>query len=173
MIKEGVEKILSDLFKKSLTQVGNNYFTPQQVQENWIGNPAATTSEVQETELRLGIQLPEDYKEFLSIANGYPTHNDAVEPSFLEVGQIQYLKTYDHEIVEIWKGTGNDETGAILEQSIIIAGMNEEQYFLLIPPNNTTTVWRYWKFASWIPGEIEYKNLTDYFLDVISSIDSM
>ncbi len=58
-----------------------------------------------------------------------------------------------------------------LSKSIIVAGKQEEQWFLLIPPTNVNDNWKYWKFASQIPGEIEYNNLTEYFLDTLIGIE--
>lgn len=166
-----MKKILTDLFQKSLTTKDNNYFTTEQIKNNWIGNLPATQNEIEETESRLGIKLPADYKEFLKIANGYPTYNDAVEPSFEKISEIQYLRDFDPETIQIWIETGNDEIGKELNKSIIVAGKQEEQWFLLIPPINENAKWKYWKFASWIPGEIKYKNLTEYFLDTINGIE--
>ena len=45
----------------------NNYFSSEQIKNNWIGNLPATQKEIEETESRLGIKLPADYKEFLKI----------------------------------------------------------------------------------------------------------
>ena len=166
-----MKKILTDLFQKSLTTKDNNYFTSEQMKNNWIGNLPATEKEIEETESRLGIKLPADYKEFLKIANGYPTYNDAVEPSFEKINQIQYLKDLYPDVIDIWKHTGNEDISKELSKSIIVAGKQEEQWFLLIPPTDENKNWKYWKFASWIPGEIEYKNLTEYFLDTINGIE--
>ena len=166
-----MRKILTDLFQKSLSTKDNNYFTSEQIKNNWIGNLPATEKEIEETELRLGIQLPADYKEFLKIANGYPTYNDAVEPSFEKINQIQYLKDFYPDVIDIWRDTGNEEISKELSKSIIVAGKQEEQWFLLIPPTDKNNNWKYWKFASWIPGKIEYKNLTEYFLDTKNGIE--
>ena len=166
-----MKKILTDLFQKSLNTRDTNYFTPEQIKNNWIGNLPATRKEIEEAESRLVIKLPADYKEFLKIANGYPTYNDAVEPSFEKISEIQYLRDFDPETIQIWIKTGNAEIGKKLNQSIIIAGKQEEQWFLLIPPIDENDNWKYWKFASWIPGEIEYKNLTEYFLDTSKGIE--
>jgi len=166
-----MRKILTDLFEKSLNTKDNNYFSSEQIKNNWIGNLPATQKEIEETESRLGIKLPADYKEFLKIANGYPTYNDAIEPSFEKISEIQYLKDFNPETIQIWIETGNDEIGKELNKSIIIAGKQEEQWFLLIPPIDENDNWKYWKFASWIPGEIEYNNLTEYFLDTKNGIE--
>lgn len=166
-----MRKILTDLFEKSLSTKDNNYFSSEQIKNNWIGNLPANQKEIEETESRLGITLPADYKEFLKIANGYPTYNDAVEPSFEKISEIQYLRDFDPETIQIWIETGNDEIGKELNKSIIVAGKGEEQWFLLIPPIDENDKWKYWKFASWIPGEIEYNNLTEYFLDAKNEIE--
>ncbi|WP_199240708.1 SMI1/KNR4 family protein [Tamlana fucoidanivorans] len=166
-----MKKILTDLFQKSLTTNDNNYFTSEQIKNKWIGNLPATEKEIAETEIRLGIKLPADYKEFLKIANGYPTYNDAVEPSFEKINQIEYLKNFDPDMIKIWSQKQTEDIGKELNKSIIVAGKQEEQWFLLIPPTDKNDKWKYWKFASWIPGEIEYKNLTEYFLDTINGIE--
>jgi hypothetical protein len=49
------------------------------------------------------------------------------------------------------------------QRVIIIGGIKEEQSFLLIPPDSANSKWKYWKFASWIPGEEPYVDLNDYF----------
>ncbi|WP_233098813.1 SMI1/KNR4 family protein [Aureibaculum flavum] len=131
-----MKKILTDLFQKSLTTKDNNYFTSEQIKNNWIGNLPATEREIKEIESKLGVELPIDYKNFLLISNGYPTYNDAVEPSFEKISQIQYLKDLYPEIIEIWRNTGNEDVSKELAKSIIIAGKQEEQWFLLIPPTD-------------------------------------
>ncbi|WP_237589861.1 SMI1/KNR4 family protein [Polaribacter sargassicola] len=166
-----MKEIITELFEKSLTTKDNNNFTSEQKKNKWIGNPPATNEEIKETELRLGIELPKDYKEFLKIANGFPTYNNAVEPSFEKVSQIQFLKNFNSEIIEIWRKAGNVEVSKELFKSIIIGGKNEEQWFLIIPPTKENESWKYWKFASWIPGEEEYQNLTEYFLEVTDEIE--
>ena len=70
-------------------------------------------------------------------------------------------------MIKIWKLTGNVETGELLKGSIVIAGIGEEQFFLLLPPDLQNTSWRYWKFASWIPGENPYTNMNHYFSEVL------
>ncbi len=45
-----MKKILTDLFQKSLNTRDTNYFTPEQIKNNWIGNLPATRKEIEETE---------------------------------------------------------------------------------------------------------------------------
>lgn len=105
------------------------------------------------------------FQEFLLISNEFAAPND-IEPTFLPIERVDYLKNIDNELIEIWTKDGIPTIGEELEKSIIIGGINEEQYFLIIPPNSKNLKWRYWKFASWIPGEEEYKSLYNYFEEV-------
>jgi hypothetical protein len=136
-----------------------------QIQNNWLGFEPAKKEEVINTEKRLNIILPEDYKEFLKITNGFSAPN-TVEPTFMKVEDVDFLKNIDPEFVEIW-GEGDPEIDRVLKKSILIAGKDQEQQFLLIPPDNVKEKWRYWKFANWQAGEYEFENLNCYFKDVL------
>jgi cell wall assembly regulator SMI1 len=137
-----------------------------QLQAKWFGNPAATLEAIEKTEKRLQVTLPDDYKEFLAIANGFHAFSD-VEPTFHEVENIEYLRNVDQEFIDIWRDTGNEDIASFLQASIVVAGLEDEQFFLLIPPTNNVSHWQYWKFASWIPGEEPFDNLKDYFQDAL------
>lgn len=166
-----MKKIVDELFEKIIASKNNDSISEKQTNSMWIANSPTTKVEITKTETRLGIELPNDYKDFLQIANGYPTYDDSVEPSFLKINEIQYLKDIYPEIITIWKETGNEQISSELNRSIIIAGINEEQWFLIIPPKDQSDKWKYWIFAHWIPGEIEYQNLQEYFLQLINSIE--
>ncbi|USD26153.1 MULTISPECIES: SMI1/KNR4 family protein [Flagellimonas] len=140
-------------------------FTISQVDNQWLGNEPSSESGISEVEKRLNVEFPSDYKDFLLISNGFAAPND-VEPTFLPIERVDYLKNIDNELIEIWTRDGISETGEELKRSILIGGIDEEQYFLIIPPDSKNQKWRYWKFASWIPGEEEYKSLYNYFEDV-------
>ncbi len=136
-----------------------------QIENQWLGFEPAKTEEVLKTEKRLNVILPEDYKAFLKITNGFSAPN-TVEPTFMKVEEIDYLNTIDPDLVRIW-GESNYEIGNDLRNSLLIAGKGQEQYFLLIPVDSAKGKWKYWKFSNWHPGEHEYKGLKDYFKDVL------
>ena len=163
-----MRELINELFEKAVKFRDNNNFSDTQIKTGWIGNDPATTKEIEKAELKLNVKLPQDYKDFLSVSNGFPTWNDAVEPSFNKIQEINYLKEIYPDEIKIWKEFGAAELGSNLEESIIVGGIGEEQWFLLIPPNNKTGEWKYWKFANWIPGEQEFRNLESYFKNIIS-----
>jgi len=138
----------------------NHFFTKSQIHNQWIGFDSAKTENIKDAEKKLKIILPEDYKKFIQMTNGFSAPN-SVEPAFMQVEEIDYLKNIDTGgIIEAYNMPE-------LENSILVAGKDEEQYFLLIPPKDENSKWRYWKFANWIPGKEEYENLELYFRDVL------
>ncbi|WP_312077038.1 SMI1/KNR4 family protein [Chryseobacterium sp.] len=138
----------------------NQILTKSQIQNQWIGFEPAKTETIKEAEKKLKIILPEDYKKFIQITNGFSAPN-SVEPAFMKIEEIDYLKNIDKSgIIEAYHMPE-------LENSILVAGKDEEQYFLLIPPKDENSKWKYWKFANWIPGAEEYENFEVYFSDVL------
>ncbi len=156
-----MKDLLFEISKKAI-KYEDFHFTPEQMDNNWLGNLPAVEKQLVEIERKLGIKLPDDYKAFLSITNGFSAPND-IEPSFEKVENIDFLKNVDEFVIEAYSEVYNDE----LAESIIIGGINQEQYFLLIPPKTENGEWMYWKFANWIPGEHAFKNLKEYFEDVL------
>ncbi|MBE7652120.1 SMI1/KNR4 family protein [Tenacibaculum finnmarkense] len=166
-----MKKILSELFKKSI-ELNDYVYSDKQIEKKWIGNLNTTLTEINKVELKLNVKFPNDYKNLLLISNGFLTSTDAVEPSFIPIQKVDYLKNVFPEMVRIW--TENEPNGTFekeLESSLIIAGINDEQQFLLIPPIEKEGNWKYWKFANWIPGEEVYENLTEYIKGVIEFLN--
>lgn len=159
---ENMLNLLKQISDK-LFLLNENDFTNEQLQSKWAGNKPATDEEIAAAEKKLGVKLPADYIEFLKISNGFFA-TSSVSPSFMPIDKIDYLKILDEQLIDIW-GHDNrmDTTAVLLSKSILIGGLGEEQYFLLIPPQTPSDKWRYWKFASWIPGENPYNSLTEFF----------
>lgn len=147
-------------------------FTNEQKKSEWLGQAPASMEEIEVAENRLGIQFPEDYKDFLLITNGFLTPRDSTEPTFQKVDEIYYLKSVDTFLLEVWNEGPLADVGEQLKTAIVIAGINDEQYFLLIPPSSSHDKWQYWKFANWIPGEHRYESLANYFDSVLDFLTS-
>ncbi|GGI22951.1 SMI1/KNR4 family protein [Pedobacter mendelii] len=162
-----MKKILKKISETAIRQAVFT-FNDDQKKSKWLGNEPANEAQIKQAEERLGIQLPSDYKAFLLIANGFASPNEHVEPSFAKTSEIGFLKDIDPKIIEEW--LVHDESFDIvvqLSRSILVGGINEEQYFLLIPPIIENADWKYWKFATWIPGEDDYEGLENYFINVL------
>ena len=145
-------------------------FHESQILNNWIGTGPSSEIEINKAQKKLNISLPDEYISFLKITNGFSAPSQ-IEPTFHSVDDIDYLKNINPFLVELW--LSNEDLifkGKLLEKSIVIGGINEDQYFLLIPIDIKKNIWKYWKFANWIPGEIEYKSLESYFKFVLQSL---
>jgi hypothetical protein len=152
-------KILQDISKRAIL-LNEIDITDEQLSTRWLGSPPASNEIISQAEKTLQIKLPPDYIEFLKICNGFPaTHSTAV--TFLPADKIDYLINVDEFLVEVWSNTGL-EAGEALARSILVGGLDEEQHFLLVPPGGSSQKWRYWKFASWIPGQEEYTDLNSF-----------
>lgn len=157
-----MKNLLIEISQKAIKYEDFN-FTVEQIKNEWLGEVPSTERKVAEVEGKLGVKLPEDYKEFLRITNGFSSPND-IEPSFERITEIDYLKNFAPEIIDAY------DVLPELDNAIIVGGKLEEQQFLLLPPKSENEDWRYWKFANWYPGEHEFENLKEYFKNVLSFI---
>src|ERR1700754_488506 len=145
-----MKELLKEISRLAIPEDRWNLLTEEQIKNEWLGNSPASVEEINFVEQRLGVTLPEDYKEFLLIANGFSAPND-IEPGFESVDKIDFLENIDPFLIEVWNESKLEES-IDLARSILIAGIDQEQYFLLIPPAVNESTWRYWKFANWLPG---------------------
>jgi len=164
-----MKSLLKKISEKAI-ELADLEFTQDQIKNKWLVNEPTSEVDLKLTEKRLGVKLPNDYKEFLRITNGFTAPND-VEPSFERFDKIDYLKNLNNHLIEVWNTEGIADIGKQLGCSIVIGGINEEQIFLLIPPNSSSENWKYWKFSSWQPGEVEFKNLQHHLNEVLDFIN--
>jgi hypothetical protein len=143
-------------------------FNEDQFQSGWLGNAPATNEEISNAEDRLGINLPQDYVEFLKIANGFHAASTN-HPVFAPVAEIDYLKKLDGDMVKYWP---LEDVARNLAKSIKVGGLYEDKIFILIPPDHEKDQWRYWSFT-WADGETPYTNLTHYFTDKLEYLKKM
>lgn len=153
-----MKNLLIEISQKAIKYEDFN-FTTKQIEKKWLGDIPATEKEISEAESRLGVKLPEDYKEFLNITNGFSSPND-IEPSFEKIEEVDYLKNVFDYVIEDYNYLPE------LETAILVGGKLEEQQFLLLPPKLESGKQKYWKFANWFPGEQPFGSLKEYFEDV-------
>ena len=166
-----MREILKEISEKALL-LGDFKFTDEQVKTKWFGFAPAKHSEIKKTEERLGIELPEDYKQFMEITNGFSA-SQIIFASFMPVEKIDYLKVFEPNLIKGYRGLLQDypemkDTADGLEASILVGGLDEEQQTLLIPPHANSGKWGYWFFANWYPGEERYNSLKEYLLHDLS-----
>lgn len=151
-------------------------FTPEQKTNKWIGKEPASVQAIEEAEKRLGLKLPDDYKEFLKVSNGFPEF-PLVNPVLASAEEINFLveayKVYENGILDITKDYPDEEKGTIgeyVERGIAISRFPAEQEVWLIPSEDGNE-WECWFFASWIPGEDRYKSFRHYIEAKIQQLE--
>lgn len=136
-------------------------FTEQERKAQWIGREPASDEAIAATEKRLKIELPPDVIEFYQITNGTSEILFQTFGDFLSIDQVDWLTNVDQEISENYAGMGEDYLNN-LKNSILIAGLNHVHQILLIQPYGEFKKWRYWEFATYLPGENEFSNMEMY-----------
>jgi hypothetical protein len=165
--REKMKNLLKEISIKAI-ELGDLEYTKMQIDSSWIGYSPVRQKEIEKTEKRLRISLPQDYKDFLMLTNGFQATSN-VEPSFAGCNKIDFLRNVDNELCQIWIKDGVKEVGHKLKTAIKVGGFDEEQYFFLIPPSNNNPNWEYWVFASWSPGETIFHSLYEYFQFVLET----
>ena len=166
-----MRELLKQISIKAIS-LGDFEYSERQFKDKWLGFTGASQVAIANLEKRLDITLPEDYKSFLLLTNGFCA-TTGIDISFEPINKVDYLKNFEHfkESLSFYDEIGeSQEISAQFKNSIIIGGIEEEQSFLLLPPNGNNK-WRYWRFANWIPGENEFENLEAHFEEVLEFLD--
>lgn len=155
-----MKKLLKQLSEQAI-QFEIHHFTDAEVTAKYIGRESANNEAITETEKRLGVKLPNDVKEFYKTSNGTSIILNQTFGAFEPIEKIDWLKNADAYLIECYAEMGEDYTND-LKNSIIIAGINYCHNVLLIQPYGKHKKWRYWEFASYIPGETPFKGIYNY-----------
>lgn len=144
--------------------LGDFKYADDAISNEWLGAPPPSQEDINETEKRLGIKLPQGYLDFMAVTNGFEA-TASTFPAFHTIDKIDYLIHVDPFQIDLWLQDGTEDIGLKMKRSIIVGGINDEQYFLLIPPLKDEE-WEYWEFASWYPGEVVYRNFKTFWFSV-------
>lgn len=161
------QQLLKEMSKAAIEQ--NTYeFGEEQVEEKWLGHSSASDEQIKGVENRLGITLPDDYKQFLKQSNGFDCLSN-IDVTVMPVERIDYLKALDKELVDIWTSEPDrEEFNRQFSSSILIGGYQEEQQLLLVPIADGD--WECWFFAAWSPGETKYPSFRFYMEEVLTRL---
>jgi len=144
-------------------------FSQQAIETKWLGQPPTTVTDIEVAEKRLGLQLPQDYKDFLKTSNGFNPFS-LVNVTLSSVDKADMLVNVDEDLVSAWTGGMFEESfNNKFRKSIIIGGHEEEQMLLLIPPESGE--WECWFFANWVPGERRYPGFRYYMEELLQRLE--
>lgn len=126
----------------------------------WIGYPGAGEEQIAQAEHRLKTRLPESYRKFLKITNGWSTGGPYVT-NILPVEEIEWVSTRKRAWLEYWKlgmrlGSENGDLSAIeeglgfdirtLESSLEISDEDMGVYLLMPGLKSVDGEWEAWCF---------------------------
>jgi hypothetical protein len=155
-----VKKILQKISEEAIALTPGSYSEEEKASQ-WIGRNPATNEAIAKTEQRLGITLPEDVVELYKTSDGTSVILNQTFSGFMPVEQIDWLKNADAYLIECYAEMGEAYVND-LKNSIIIAGIGYVHNVLIIQPYGEHTEWRYWEFASYIPGETPFNGIEKY-----------
>jgi hypothetical protein len=120
---------------------------------DWLGATGVGEAELARHEERLGMRLPPSYRQFLQVTNGWDKESCSCL-HLLPVAEVGWTRDVDPELAEIWGGTMGD--------TLYISEYIEGQVCLLNPHVVAADgEWEAYDFATWHPGEIEYRSFWD------------
>jgi len=129
-------------------------------QNPWIGYPGAGEEQIAQAESRLNTQLPESYREFLKISNGWPAGGSYVA-RILPVEEIEWVSTRQRDWLEYWKlglklSSGRDDPSVfremlgfdirLLESGLEISNEDIGVYLLIPSLKSADGEWEAWCF---------------------------
>ena len=169
------KQLIKKLSTLSLKYAPEN-FSDDIHKSKWIGFEKTTEKTIKATEKRLGVSLPDDYKDFLKTTNGllaFPILN----PLLLPVEKIDYLKNVEQpELFKLYGGFPVEENDTesfeeYVSRAILISEYPEEQMIWLIPPKDEYDNWQTWFFANWNPGENRYLSFRYFIEESIQALE--
>jgi hypothetical protein len=153
-------KFLQEISKNAI-QLHPEHYPMEQRTALWIGTQPAAATEINLAQERLGIILPNDVVALYMLSNGTLEILKQTFGGFDPIENIDWLKKLQPETLEAYAGMG-DEYVEVLNNSIVIAGAKHPHMVLIIQPYGKHKKWRYWEFASYIPGENEFNGIEKY-----------
>jgi hypothetical protein len=82
----------SQLKQATETKYGHLSYSPELLKSGWLGKPGATEEQIVQAETRLGTTLPNSYKEFLRVSNGWGDwNNDVPDFNLLPVQEVDWF----------------------------------------------------------------------------------
>jgi hypothetical protein len=163
-LTEFSKEILEEDDRTGLTRV----FSDQMHNTGYVGTEPATEQQIEATETRLGKRLPESYRNFLLVSNGWPALGAGSPDHLLSVDQIDLVPSRDNSLVEY-----GYPYGSTVKSSIVISGLNsdtgsEGDGVLMLAPTalGPDGEWQCFDYASWHPGLDRYGSFGKRMLEL-------
>ena len=159
----------------------------------WIGYPRASQKQISEAEMRIGVKLPNSYKEFLLVSNGWgrgcPSYWSA-EYKLWPVENINWFCERRRDWIDSWmvenpnlpipsipdsEYFNYDKSGKAMgharieymEDLLEISDEGDDAILLLNPRViSGNGEWESWFLANWLGGAYRYRSFKDMMLNL-------
>ena len=160
------------------------FFSPEEHECGYLGFDGASEAQIVAAETRLGARLPDSYRTFLKVSNGWPLMSYNAQPGKLwSSEELFWVRDNDPNEVMIW--TEGDNAVTTLEEHL---SCRNDEYS---PPYNADYIqnllsisdygdasdlylspevldengeWECWRFANWLPGAARYQSFEQWML---------
>lgn len=172
--------------------------TDEVVRSGWMGFEGASEGEIQDLERRFGIGLPETYRRFLSVSNGWRTLG-IYQPGLSSTSKVEWFRDHHLNVIEAWQKGGHraskkpvppitDEEYFVygsgqaswsvrseyLNSTLWISDGTDEGDYLLNPevifPDGE---WEAWHLAHWYPGAVRTRSFREMMEKALSTFLSV
>ena len=166
-------KLLENLSILAIRDDPDLYKDPP-ISTNWLGKDPSSEDDIFATESRIGIKLPDDYRDFLKVSNGFASHSN-IYSSLLPVQEIDWISVLDgdtEDYVELCLDLEKEKYHGLTKKCLLIGGLHEEEQVLLFPKADSG--WECWSLV--IPGgcgETLYPSFRYYIEDRLNFIECL
>lgn len=175
-------KVLADISKLLLADASlRAELDDDVVHSGWLGFPGASVDTIAASEKRVGRALPESYRDFLRVSDGW-RHGPSFPSRWFGANEIDWFRIKEPEWVEIWTeekfdipdekyfiyGPGQDSVAMrseYLPECLQVAEPIDGYVFLLNPAVVTPEgEWEAWLFGTKLAGATRYRSWKDLVL---------
>ena len=173
-----------ETWSRELIEAGASPDLPAEVMESgWLGFPGATDEQLGLAEARLGIGLPQSYREFLAVSNGWRLTGNFIwriwsteEIDWFRMRNAEWIDAYTDPIAGLGESSLTDEEYLVygetqdsvrfraeyLESALEVSDIGDSAIFLLNPKVVTPDgEWEAWFFGNWLPGANRYRSFAE------------
>lgn len=178
--------------RELLTDEGIRLNLPTEVVESgWLGFPPATESEIGKVEKRLRKRLPDSYREFLQVTNGWRNAGRFVD-DLRPTSTLAWFRKENQDWIDSYMEWSEDKPSLPLEEHLVygkeqdnsrfrveflrstlqISSVGDSAVYLLNPAVTTPAgEWEGWFLASWLPGADRYRSFHELMEAMLDSCE--
>ncbi len=159
------------------------------IQSQWLGFDGATEEQVQQLEQRIGMSLPDSYRQFLLTTNGWRYSGMFIFDVF-SVEKVEWFRENNQDWIDAYVEPAEGEEPVpledhcdysedqdcvmfrveYLEKTLLISGEGDSAVYLLHPEIKTDDgEWEAWFFANWNPGATRYRSFWEMMQNELES----